>query len=330
MSCKSLCLIFSIVLMVSAVAGEAPDFFNQPPGQIQIMVSNDGVRSLRANSRKNVPAEVVAFGKKWRDVPMHLKGSGTFQSIDERPSVTLEIGDAKIHLNNSADDPSRLNEFIGSYIFNAAEMAVPKVGHGVLTLNGKRLGLYVVKQGFEPPSVDPPETNLTNWDQLEHVVDVRSFCDFMALEVMLCHWDGYSLRANNFHLSKETGTGRFVFQPAGMDQLFAKPDFNWKPDMTGPLARAVMSFPEGRALYAKEFRKLFAAVFDPKKLCALVEHRVEEIRPILLKSEFEDLRREADDLCNRITQRHNYLQKELVGDEKTQNPNLHGQRNAGL
>jgi spore coat protein H len=316
--------------MFAAIADESPNFFNKNPGQIQILINDDGVRALRVNSRKNVPAEVVAFGKKWRRVPMHLKGSGTFQSIDEKPSLTLEFGDSKIHLNNSADDPSRLNEFIGTHIFSAAGMTVPKVTHGVLTLNGKRLGLYVVKEGFDLPSVELPDTNFTSWNQLERAVDMDSFCAFMALEVMICHWDGYSLRANNFHLSKGPGTARFVFQPAGMDQLFGKPDFNWKPDMTGPLARAVMSFPEGRTLYEKEFRKLFEAVFDPKKLRALVEHRVEEIRPVLVKSEIEDLRHEADNLCERITQRHNYLQKELVRSEKTQIPSLRGQRNAGL
>jgi hypothetical protein len=322
------CAVFFAAILRTST-NEPPDFFNQPPSQIQVQVSAEGVRSLRINSRKNVSVEVVAFGKKWSEALMHLKGSATFQGIDEHPSLTLDFENSKIHLNNSADDPSRLNEFIGSYIFNAAGIAAPKVSHGVLTLNGRRLGLYVLKEGFTSPSAEPPGTNFTSWKDLERVVDVNTFCDFMALEVMLCHWDGYSLRANNFHVSKDPRTTRFLFRPAGMDQLLGKPNFSWKPDMTGPLARAVMSFQEGRALYENEFRKLFPAVFDPKKLRAIVERRVEAIKPVLVKSEIESLRREADDLCERISQRHNYLQKELVGDEKIKNSNLHGQRNAG-
>jgi spore coat protein H len=331
MSSVSSPLIFfvSALEIFSATAGEPPDFFNQRPAEIKIKISEDGVRSLRANSRKDVLAEVVTFGKKWREVPMHLKGSGTFQSIDERPSVTVEFWDSKIHLNNSADDPSRLDEFIGAYIFNAAGISAPKVGHGVLRLNGRRLGLYVIKQGFNSPSSDLPEIAVTKWHELDHLIDVDSFCAFMALEVMICHWDGYSLRGNNFHVSKEPGTAHYDFQPAGMDQLFGKPDFNWKPDMTGTLARTVMSFPEGRNLYEKQFRRLFGAVFDAKTLCTVIKHRVEEIRPILLKSEFESLRGEAADLCARMTQRQNYLLNELAHSENTEVSPLHGQKNAG-
>src|SRR5207237_4454487 len=122
---------------------------------------------------------------------------------------------------------------------------------------------------------------------------------------------GYSLRENNFHVAREPGAGRFLFEPAGMDQLFGKADFNWKPDMTGRFARAVMAFPEGRDLYEKQFRKIFAAVFDVKTLRRAIENRVEEIRPVLDKSELTQLRAEATDLCNRISRRHNYLRNQI-------------------
>jgi hypothetical protein len=323
-------LFIATLAIFNGIARDTPDFFNQLPGQINIQVSEDGLRSLRANSRKNVSAEIVAFGKKWRNVPMHLKGSGTFQGIDEKPSLTLDFGESKIHLNNSGDDPSRLNEFIGAYIFNAAGIVVPKVGHGVVSLNGKRLGLYVIKEGFKTARLEISDTNVTTWNQLEHLVEVDSFCSFMALEVMICHWDGYSLRGNNVHVSRQPTTTRYVFQPAGMDQLFGKPDFNWKPNMTAPLARAVMTFPEGRSLYEKQFRRLFEAVFNASILRAVVERRVAEIEPVLQGSELESLRAEAADLCERISQRHKYLQKALAIRGDREISPLRGQRNAGL
>ena len=123
---------------------------------------------------------------------------------------------------------------------------------------------------------------------------------------------------------------RYFFLPAGMDQLFGKPDFAWKPDMTGPMARAAMSFPEGCSLYEKQFRRLFEEVFDPQKLRGAVERRVDEIRPVLKEAELENLRREAADLCDRISQRHKYLQKALASSANGKISPLRGQRNAGL
>jgi hypothetical protein len=90
-----------------------------------------------------------------------------------------------------------------------------------------------------------------------------------------------------------------------------------------------MSFPEGRSLYEKQFRRLFDAVLNQHTLRTVIERRVEEIRPILLKPELESLRTEAADLCERIAQRHKYLQKELERSRKTEISPLRGQRNAG-
>src|SRR5437588_6953040 len=57
-------------------------------------------------------------------------------------------GKTKIHLNNSVEDPTYLNEKLGSLIFAKAGIATPAVQHALVRLNGRRLGLYVVKEGF--------------------------------------------------------------------------------------------------------------------------------------------------------------------------------------
>jgi hypothetical protein len=54
----------------------------------------------------------------------------------------------RIHLNNSVEDPSYCNELLGSELFRAAGIPAPRVAHAVVTLNGRRLGLYVLKEGF--------------------------------------------------------------------------------------------------------------------------------------------------------------------------------------
>lgn len=299
-----ICLMFAAVLAAAAGAGE---FFCERPGEIRIRLSNDSIRLLRVDHRKYVAAEIQAFGKMWSDARVRLKGSGTFEPIDGKPSFTVELPEGKIHLNNSLDDPSCLNEFVGAHIARRAGFSVPRVSHAAVTVNGRELGLYVVKEGFDAPEVEVPDAA-----DFERVIDLNPFCRFMALEVMMCHWDGYSLRGNNFHASKNAA-GRIDFSPSGMDQLFGKADLAWKPDMTGAFARAVMATAEGRATYEEEFRKLFVPAFDSKEIRKMIEARVKALRPILDRGEFRRLCVETAELSRRIEARETYLKTELAG-----------------
>jgi spore coat protein H len=291
------CLMFAAVVTLA----RAEEFFSEAPGRIQIEMSEDAVRLLRVDHRKYVSAEVKAFGKTWTDARVRLKGIGTFQPIDEKPSFTVEFGAEKIYLNNSVDDPSSMNEFIGAHIAKRAGFAVPRVSHSAVTLNGRKLGLYVVKEDFDSPGVDVEET----------AIDQDQFCRFMAFEVMVCHWDGYSLRGNNFHVSKDSA-GHMIFNPSGMDQLFGKPDSSWKPEMTGALAQKLMATAEGRAKYEAEFRDLFASVFDSKAIKRVIEARTEQLKPLLNKSDFRRLCVETAELSKRIAARETYLKSQLA------------------
>jgi spore coat protein CotH len=78
--------------------------------------------------------------------------------VDDKPSFTVNCdrfragqrfhGLSKIYLNNSIEDPSYLNEKLGSELFCAAGLPSPRVSHALVELNGRRLGLYVLKEGF--------------------------------------------------------------------------------------------------------------------------------------------------------------------------------------
>jgi spore coat protein H len=297
--------LFYFLIIAATAAASATEFFSETPGAIHIKMSKDAVRLLRVDPRKYVAAQLEAFGKRTADARIRLKGAGSFQPIDEKPSFKVELPDGKIHLNNSLDDPSSLNEFIGAHISKRAGFDVPRVSHALVTLNGRRLGLYVVKESFDSPEVELPDSR-----ELEHQVDANDFCRFMALEVMLCHWDGYSLRGNNFHASRNA-RGQIVFSPSGMDQLFNKPDLSWLPDMTGPLAVAQMATPQGRATYDQEFRKVFASFFDFKQINEVIKTRVEALKPILNKAEYKRLCVETAELCDRIEARQKYLEAQL-------------------
>jgi hypothetical protein len=54
----------------------------------------------------------------------------------------------KISLNNSVQDPTYLNEKICRELFAAAGVPVPRADHAVVELNARKLGLYVLTEGF--------------------------------------------------------------------------------------------------------------------------------------------------------------------------------------
>ena len=102
---------------------------------------------------------VVREGKTvYTNVAVHLKGSYTFQGIDEKPSLTLNFdkfasgqrfhGLDKIHLNNSVQDPSYLCEKLAREMFVAAGVPAARIGHARVSLNDRALGFYVIVEGY--------------------------------------------------------------------------------------------------------------------------------------------------------------------------------------
>src|SRR4051812_22246582 len=144
----------------SPAAASGEELFAAPRvHEIQITLSEEELKSLRSNPRTYVSAAVEVNRIQHEHVGVHLKGSvGSFRPIDDKPSLTLnfaKFGDSKnssdltkIHLNNSAEDPSFMNEFIGGELFRSAGMPVPHVSYARVRLNGRDLGLYVLKEGF--------------------------------------------------------------------------------------------------------------------------------------------------------------------------------------
>jgi hypothetical protein len=137
----------------------------------------------------------------------------------------------------------------------------------------------------------------------------------MALEVMLCHRDGYCLARNNFRIYHNPDTCRLVFLPDGMDQLFGKADFPWKPSMAGLVAAAVMNTPEGQRRYTDRFAVLLNNVFKADSLTNRVNELVRELGPNLTRHEFRELARKAAVVKDRIAQRHLDLKWQLSQPE---------------
>jgi spore coat protein H len=340
--------------------------------QLRIEIAPSGMKSLRRDPREFVRATAKEEGKVYEDVAIHLKGSiGSFREVDDKPDFTLDFNRfnarqafhelRRIHLNNSVEDPSYCNELLGSELFRAAGIPAPRVAHAVVTLNGRRLGLYALKEGFtedflgcyfkqvggnlyEPGeghdvnqrlkrnSVQAPRQDRaalealadaaqepdaeSRWPRLERALEVDEFVAFMAMEVMVGHRDGYCLARNNFRVYHDLDSGKMVFFPQGMDQLFGNPDAPWRPHMAGLVAKAVMETTEGNRRYRAAFESLLANVFRVQTLSGRVDQIVAHLRPALTAAEFASVRDEAANLRERLAQRQISLKRQLSEPER--------------
>lgn len=135
-------------------------FDNRTVLPIRIEISSKELEILRRDDRKDVRATVYEGAHVWRDVGVHVKGAaGSRRPIDDgKPALTLTFsrftprqrfhGLRKIHLNNSVQDGSYMTENICGELFRKAGVPTPRVSYAVVTLNGSRRGLYVLKEGF--------------------------------------------------------------------------------------------------------------------------------------------------------------------------------------
>jgi spore coat protein H len=344
-------------------------FTNQAVHSLRIEIAPPDLEKLKKDPREFVRAEIVEGTNLYHDVAVHLKGSvGSFRPIDDKPGFTLDFdrfqtahrfhGLRRIHLNNSVEDPSYCNEALGSELFRMASIPAPRVARAVVTLNQRRLGLYVLKEGFtedflscyfktisgnlfEPDeghdvnqhlkraSVQAPDQDRKTlkaladasleplaelrWKQLQNVLDLDQFIRFMAIEVMICHRDGYCLARNNFRVYQNLDNGKMVFFPHGMDQLFGTASLPWTPHMAGLVAKAVLDTSEGKQRYSDEFRSLFDALFKPELLSHRVDQLVEPLRSALNASEFEAVKAQSLLVKERIVDRRRQLESQLSG-----------------
>jgi hypothetical protein len=167
----------SVAAVTDSPIGPGADLFtNGPPPRLAFTLAPEDLARLRANGREDVPARLLENGRiEYRPVRLRLKGStGSYRNVDDKPSFTLRFdeppggerfhGLRKVHLNNSVEDPAYFNELAGSLLFRAAGVPAPRVGHALVTLNGRRLGLYVLKEGvaeeFLAAHFGNPEGNL--------------------------------------------------------------------------------------------------------------------------------------------------------------------------
>ncbi len=144
-----------------ARAAASEQFFSaRTVPHLKIEITGTNLTQLQRDNRKYVRATVREGETVYTDVAIHLKGAaGSFRGLDDRPALTLNFkrfeedqwfhGLDKIHLNNSVQDPSYMTEILCGDMFLAAGVPTARGAHARVTLNGRDLGLYVLKEGYD-------------------------------------------------------------------------------------------------------------------------------------------------------------------------------------
>src|SRR5258706_4805069 len=153
------------------------------------------------------------------------------------------------------------------------------------------------------------------------------------MDVMTCNWDGYAILRNNYRLYHDPDSGRFVFFPHGLDQMFGRGGMGRRdeggmrsdstmplfPRMEGMVARAVIQTPAGRQRYLERISQLMTNVFKVEALTNRVNHLAATIRPVIAERNSQAAKshdREVAALEERIVQRAESLQQQLAAPSK--------------
>lgn len=326
-------------------------------------------QKLRDKPREYATADLTIGDQLLPEVGIKLKGAaGSYRDVDDRPGLTVHLGKfgraerfhglQRFHLNNGVQDDSRLCEWLGHEVFAAAGLPAPRVAHARVWLDGKDLGLYVLRESFDRQfllrvfgttagnlydggfcqdvdadlekdsgdgaddradlhalrdlcrGVDPARDQA-----LAQAIDVPGCVDFILIESMLHHWDGYSRNANNYRLWLPTG-GRAVFLPHGMDQLLGEPDSSVLDHPPSLVASAVLQVPAFRKRYRDRLRALVPQV-APSRLVPKVEAMAHKLQKALA-NDGDAARAHADavrSLIERIRSRAEQLERQVRAPE---------------
>jgi spore coat protein H len=140
---------------------EASALFGKPRiVRIRIQLDESQKQQLRERPREYAKATLVVDDERFEAVGIKIKGAaGSTREFDDRPAFTVSLkkhgddkrffGLAKFHLNNAAQDDSRLSDWIGHFVFDAAGYPAPRVTHARVREGDRDLGIYVLREAFD-------------------------------------------------------------------------------------------------------------------------------------------------------------------------------------
>jgi len=119
---------------------------------IGLLLPDSSTEALRADPRTYVPATFLHDGNILEPVGVRTKGNGSWQSIDDKPSLKIKFDEydeelryqkmSEVTLNNMTSDYSMMHERIAYRVFRDLGVAASRAHHTWVELNGESYGLY--------------------------------------------------------------------------------------------------------------------------------------------------------------------------------------------
>jgi spore coat protein CotH len=151
------------------------------PGKVHIVkitIDKDPLKEFLKDQRKYQKFQVEINDTKLVDVGIHVKGAaGSSRDWHDKPALTVNTdkfkdkqiwkGLDKFHLNNSVQDGTYMNEIICSELSAKMGLVTARATHAIVELNGRKVGLYVMKEGYNSKFVErnfPKETGGNLYD----------------------------------------------------------------------------------------------------------------------------------------------------------------------
>ena len=264
----------------------------------------------------------------------------------------------KIHLNNSVQDRTFLSEWLCGEIFREAGVPAPRAVPVLVELNGRRLGICVLLESVDrqflaryfknthgnvycPPGnsdiTEPLDciggrerNNRADVEELAaaattpgsarlpQVLDMDRFLSFLALEVMLCHRDGYTFNVKNYLIYHDLDSQKMVFIPHDLDTMLQDPNQPALPRVQGVVSKAVLADRLTQKRYLERLSDLYRKVFVAPVLIGRIDALVAKIGPAIQAYD-PDLARafmsHVGNLKTRIVSRARALRAQLNASE---------------
>jgi hypothetical protein len=185
-----------------------------------------------------------------------------------------------------------------------------------------RSGLVRLQAALQQTAMQPAGRART-LAPLEKALDVDRFISMIAMEVLVVHWDGYLMNRNNWRVFHDLDSNRMVFIPHGLDQMFGvgaqgrmgngRRDLD-RPQISGAVAAAVLSVPEGRERYRLRIGQLYTNVFKVNAIMTRVDEIEAVLEPALAQIEPQAARDQAHQAAwfkKRVSGRGDQIAREL-------------------
>lgn len=117
--------------------------------------------------------------------------------------------------------------------------------------------------------------------RLEALVDMDALLTFMAVERLLCHWDGYTDSANNYRLYVDPTRRKAVLLPHGMDQVLGDAGARLYEDAGPILSSAVLRSDRWFPRYRERVRALAPTILDVARLEASIDRVAARLAPVV-------------------------------------------------